>query len=147
IQTNCRATSVLSQPDGTVEVETNHGTQTFDRVVLTTPSSIIAQLCPQLGADERRRHEAIQYLGIVCASVLLRKPLASYYVTNITDAGLPYTAVIEMTTLVDPAELGGASLVYLPRYAAGDDEVWRLTDEEIQERFLAGLERMYPDFH
>lgn len=146
IQTDCRATSVVSQADGTVTVETNHGPQTFDQVVLTTPSSIIAQLCPQLGAEERRRHEAIQYLGIVCASVLLRKPLASYYVTNITDAGLPYTAVIEMTTLVDPAELGGASLVYLPRYAAGDDEVWQLTDEEIKGRFLAGLERMYPDF-
>ena len=146
IQTDCRAASVVSQADGTVQVETNRGMQRFDRVVLTTPSSIVAQLCPQLGGEERRRHEAIEYLGIVCASVLLRKPLASYYVTNITDAGLPYTAVIEMTTLVDPAELGGASLVYLPRYAAADDDVWRLTDAEIEERFLAGLARMYPDF-
>jgi protoporphyrinogen oxidase len=146
IQTTCRATNVESQPDGAVEVETSRGTQRFDRVVLTAPSSIVAELCPQLGADEHRRHEAIQYLGIVCASVLLRRPLANYYVTNITDAGLPYTAVIEMTTLVDPAEIGGHSLVYLPRYAAADDDIWQLNDAEIEERFIAGLARMYPDF-
>jgi protoporphyrinogen oxidase len=67
-------------------------------------------------------------------------------VTNITDAGLPFTAVIEMTALVDPAELAGRHLVYLPRYASADDEAWNWSDHEIEERFLAGLERMYPDF-
>jgi len=146
IQASCRVTNVESQPDGSVELATSRGAQRFDRVALTAPSSIVAELCPQLDAEERRRHEAIQYLGIVCASVLLRRPLANYYVTNITDAGLPYTAVIEMTTLVDPAEIGGHSLVYLPRYAAGDDEIWQQTDGEIEERFIAGLARMYPDF-
>ncbi len=146
IQTDCRVTNVDSQPNGTVEVETSRGAQQFDRVVLTAPSSIVAELCPQLGVEERRRHDAIQYLGIVCASVLLRRPLANFYVTNITDAGLPYTAVIEMTTLVDPAEIAGHSLVYLPRYATGDDEIWKLTDAEIEARFIAGLARMYPDF-
>jgi protoporphyrinogen oxidase len=146
IQTSCRATNVESQPDGSVELATSSGVQCFDRVVLTAPSSIVAELCPQLDAEERRRHEAIQYLGIVCASVLLRRPLANYYVTNITDVGLPYTAVIEMTTLVDPEQVGGHSLVYLPRYAAADDDTWKLTDAEIEERFIAGLARMYPDF-
>jgi protoporphyrinogen oxidase len=146
IQTACRVTNVESQPDGSVELATSRGVQRFDRVVLTAPSSVVAELCPQLGADERRRHEAIQYLGIVCASVLLRRPLANYYVTNITDAGLPYTAVIEMTTLVDPAQIGCHSLIYLPRYAAGDDEIWKLTDAEIEDRFIAGLAKMYPDF-
>jgi protoporphyrinogen oxidase len=115
-------------------------------VVLTAPSPVVAQLCPQLSAEERRRHERIEYLGILCASVVLRRPLASYYVTNITDEGLPFTAVIEMTTLVDPAELGTRHLVYLPRYAAADDEAWNWTDHDIEERFLAALARMYPGF-
>ncbi|HEX6962324.1 MAG TPA: NAD(P)/FAD-dependent oxidoreductase [Lacipirellula sp.] len=146
LRTGCRVSSVTAQPDGQVLVETNRGSQWFDRVVLTTPSSVIAQMCPQLGDDERQRHESVEYLGIACASVLLDRPLASYYVTNITDAGLPFTAVIEMTTLVDPQELGGNHLAYLPRYAAADDEAWSWSDHEIEERFLAGLERMYPAF-
>jgi protoporphyrinogen oxidase len=51
-----------------------------------------------------------------------------------------------MTALVDPTELGGRHLVYLPRYVATDDEAWRWSDDELQERFLAALERMYPHF-
>jgi protoporphyrinogen oxidase len=104
-------------------------------------------MCPQLSVSERRQHEGIEYLGIVCASVLLDRPLASYYVTNITDGGIPFTAVIEMTTLVDPAELQDNTLVYLPRYAAADDDAWSWTDDKIREQFLAALARMYPDFH
>lgn len=146
IRTGCRVTSVAAEPDGQVQVDSTRGSQWFDRVVLTTPSPVVESVCPQLGESERQRHAAIEYLGIVCASVLLKRPLASYYVTNITDAGLPYTAVIEMTTLVDPAELRGQYLAYLPRYAAADDEAWNWSDGEVEERFLAGLEQMYPDF-
>ena len=104
------------------------------------------RLCPQLGEAERRRHEGIEYLGIVCASVLMDRKLADYYVTNITDDGAPFTAVIEMTALVDPSEVGGTALVYLPRYAAAGDAAWVWTDAEVEERFLAALERMYPAF-
>jgi protoporphyrinogen oxidase len=146
IRTNCRVNAVAAEPDGQVQVDSTRGSQWFDRVVLTAPSPVIAAVCPQLSEQERQRHHAIEYLGIVCASALLKRPLAPYYVTNITDAGLPYTAVIEMTTLVDPAELGGQHLVYLPRYAAAEDEAWKWSDGEVEERFLAGLARMYPDF-
>jgi protoporphyrinogen oxidase len=67
-------------------------------------------------------------------------------VTNITDAWVPFTAVIEMTALVPPAELGGRHLVYLPKYVPADDPALEWPNEQIQERFLAALERMYPQF-
>jgi protoporphyrinogen oxidase len=146
LRTGCRVSSVAAEPDGQVLVQSNRGSRWFDRVVLTAPSPVIAQLCPQLGEEERLRHEGIQYLGILCAAVLLKRPLANVYVTNITDGGVPFTAVIEMTTLVDPTELGGDHLVYLPRYASADDEAWNWSDHEIEERFLATLGRMYPHF-
>jgi protoporphyrinogen oxidase len=117
----------------------------FDRVVVTAPASIAARVCPQLSATETKRLENIEYLGIVCASVLLRKPLAGYYVTNITDPA-PFTGVIEMTALVDPAELNGHTLVYLPKYATADDAVWSRSDDEIRTEFLTALGRLYPGF-
>ncbi|HEX5471398.1 MAG TPA: NAD(P)/FAD-dependent oxidoreductase [Lacipirellulaceae bacterium] len=118
----------------------------FDRVVFTTPAPVIAHACPQLNADERRRFNGVDYLGIVCASLLLKKPLSPYYVTNITDSWVPLTAVIEMTTIVDPAELGGHSLVYLPKYMIAGSEGFAESDEVIRERCLATLEKMYPHF-
>jgi len=52
-----------------------------------------------------------------------------------------------MTTLVDPSELGGNHLVYLPRYVDTEDPAWQWSDEELEEKFLSALERMYPDFN
>ena len=118
----------------------------FDRVVFTTPASVIAAACPQLNADERRRFNGVDYLGIVCSSLLLKKPLSPYYVTNITDSWVPLTAVIEMTTIVDRAELGGNSLVYLPKYMMSTEAAFAETDEVVRERCLSTLEKMYPHF-
>jgi protoporphyrinogen oxidase len=133
--------------DGSVHVDLTDGTSAvFDKVVLTVSSAAVAKLCSEMLPTERTQHAEIEYLGIICASVLLTKPLSPYYVTNITDGGTPFTAVIEMTALADPAEFGGRHLIYLPRYASADDPVWQQSDEQIRELFLASLCRMYPQF-
>jgi len=132
--------------DGRVQVVLGDGNrQRFDHAVLTAPAPVIPRLVPTLSAEESRQHGAIEYQGIVCASVLLNRPLAGFYVTNITDGFVPFTGVIEMSALVDPAEFGGHTLVYLPRYVAEGDPVMQLDDEEIERTFMVGLMRMYPD--
>ena len=57
---------------------------------------------------------------------------------------LPFTAVVEMTTMIPPAWIGGHTLVYLPRYLAPDDPMFEATDAEISSVFLAGLRRIHP---
>ncbi|MBA2684132.1 MAG: NAD(P)/FAD-dependent oxidoreductase [Gemmatimonadaceae bacterium] len=121
-------------------------TARFDRVILTVPANRIGGMLPQLSHAEHEKLGRVVYQGVLCASLLTKKPLASYYVTNITDGWVPFTGVIEMTTLVDKKQFGGNSLVYLPRYLAQDDPFWKATDDEVRETFLAALERMYPDF-
>ncbi len=118
----------------------------FDRVIMTTPNSILSRVCVDLSEDEKERYDRVEYLGIVCASLLLKKPLSKYYVTNITDTWVPMTAVIEMTTIVDPAEVNGHTVVYLPKYVPAEHELFDKSDEDIQEDFLAALERMYDHF-
>jgi protoporphyrinogen oxidase len=103
-------------------------------------------LCPQLSELEKARLTNVVYQGIVCASLLTRKPLGPFYVTNITDRWVPFTGVIEMTALVDRERFGGNSLVYLPCYLTQQDAYWHRTDKEIEQDFLNALERMYPHF-
>jgi protoporphyrinogen oxidase len=132
---------------GGVEIEIADGrTERYDRALLTAAAPVCAALCPQLQPDERARLEGIVYQGIICASVLARKPLAGHYITNITDGWVPYSAVIEMSALVDRAQFGGNSLIYLPKYVPSDDPSFGLPDGEIEERFLTALTRMYPSF-
>jgi protoporphyrinogen oxidase len=118
----------------------------YDAVVVTSPAPAIERLCEGLSAEERERLRGIRYQGIVCASLLLKRPLAGYYVTNITEGNVPFTAVIETTALVDPQEMGGSSLVYLPKYVAPDNPFFEQSDEAIREQFLSSLEKMYPHF-
>ncbi|MEM8944888.1 MAG: NAD(P)/FAD-dependent oxidoreductase [Planctomycetota bacterium] len=137
---------ILTLEDERVRVQTNDRDEAFDKVVVAAPSSIMARACPQLPAEERKQHEDIEYLGIICSSLLLKRPLNGYYVTNITDSWVPFTAVIEMTTIVQPEELNGHHLVYLPNYVTADDPAWSWSDEEVEEKFLSALTKMYPDF-
>lgn len=117
----------------------------FDKVILTCPSNIAAKICPQLAENEKQKLENIKYQGIVCASILMKKSLSRFYVTNITDE-TPFTGIIEMSALVDEKELGGNALIYLPKYVAPDDELFEKSDAEIEEKFLGALGRMYPHF-
>lgn len=122
------------------------GTEDFDAAVLTVPCPIITRICPELTESERNRLDSVVYQGMICASFLSRRRLSDCYITNLAQDGLPFTAVIEMTALVDPAHFGGQSLIYLPRYVRQDDPAWDESDEVIGERFFDALARLHPGF-
>jgi protoporphyrinogen oxidase len=144
---NHRSTRVQTTHAGEVEILFDNGTsQNFDQVVLTVPAPVAAHLCPELEAEEKQKLRQVEYQGILCASLLLKRPLANYYVTNITDEGVPFTAVIEMSAMVDRQEFGGKALVYLPKYLPPHDPAFELSDDQIRYRFLSALEKMYPAF-
>lgn len=147
VRTACPINSIQKQEDGTFSIAVDgQPSETFDRVIMTTPNNVIGRVCPDISDDERERFSKVEYLGIVCASMLLKKPVSPYYVTNITDDWVPMTAVIELTTIVDTNEFNGRSLVYLPKYVPADHELFNKSDEEIQESFLAAMEKMYDHF-
>jgi len=138
---------VERQADGRLVVESEDGQrEAFDQVALTIPAGQAARACPGLSPDERARLDGIQYQGIVCASLLLRNPLAGFYVTNITEPWLPFTGVIEMSALVEREQFGGHCLVYLPKYVDPEDPAFGLGDDELRARFVTALERLYPGF-
>jgi protoporphyrinogen oxidase len=148
------ATGVVMQAGTPVRsVETEDGrpkltfadgsTQRFHRVVVTAAAPLAARMCPQLSIHERRSLEGVSYRGIVCASLLLKRPLSPYYVTNVTEPWAPFTGVIEMTALVDAKNFGGKTLVYLPKYAPADDPIFKATDAEVRETFMTGLRKMH----
>jgi protoporphyrinogen oxidase len=129
-----------------MRVVTKAGAFAFDRVAVTLAAPLAAKLCGCLTERERALSAAVEYQGIVCASVLMDRPLTPYYITNIADASVPFTAVIEMSALVDRREFGGKSLLYLPKYVTSGDPALQLGDEEIEETFLSALEKMHPSF-
>ncbi len=125
---------------------TDGTTKQFDRVICTLAPPLLPHLLPDLTQAEQTKLNAIKYQGIVCASLVLKKPISPYYVTNLTDSWVPFTGVIEMSALVDRVEFNGHSLVYLPKYVASDDPILSEPDASIRERFVSALQRMKPGF-
>ncbi|HBE36048.1 MAG TPA: hypothetical protein DD990_33335, partial [Cyanobacteria bacterium UBA11368] len=71
-----RVKKVESIGKGKVSIQFHNGEQeTFDRVILTTAAPIAAQVCSGLSETEVSQLKGIEYQGIICASLLLKKPL------------------------------------------------------------------------
>jgi protoporphyrinogen oxidase len=116
----------------------------FDHVVFTTPAPTVSKACPDLQPREHGLLNGIRYQGIICPSLLLKKPLAGYYVTNITDE-VPFTAVIDMTALIKPEEVNGHYLVYLPKYVdATDEAAFARRDDDLKAEFWPALKMIHP---
>ncbi len=141
-----KAKVIEKTTDGKVSISFENGnTEILDRVIVATPSKFIKNLVPSLTSEELMKHSNIEYLGVVCASVLMKRAISPYYVTNITDSGKPFTGVIEMTALVNPSHLNNNHLVYLPKYVAPDDPIFNLSDKEVESEFIGSLLGMYPE--
>ena len=148
VHTLCqRPVTQVMDDSGRVKIKISTGeTLKFDRVILTLPCDELPRLCPQISEDEKRRFKKVIYEDVICVLLLVKKGLAGYYVTNLTDGWVPFTAVIEMTVVVDRKYFGGNSLIYLPRYVSVEDPFLKKEDKEIQEEFVTALERIYPQF-
>ena len=142
---NMPAREVACTSDGKATVEfADAAREQFDRVVVTVPAPLAARLCPGLSEGELQLLRGVQYLGIVCLSLLLRRPLSPFYITNIADASIPLTGVIEMSNLVDSGYYGGRTLVYLPRYVRPGDCAFQKSDTQIQTELVSALRQMHP---
>jgi protoporphyrinogen oxidase len=146
IQLGSKVSAVAREGNGLRISFHDHSHACFDQVIITTPAPAAAKICHELSNEEIAKLKSLRYQGIVCASVVLKKALGPYYVTNITDDWVPFTAVIEMTALVNPSELQGFHLVYLPKYVDPTDPLFEISDTDIQNSFISALQRMYPDF-
>jgi protoporphyrinogen oxidase len=145
VRTSARAVSVESAGGSPHVLLTDGGREEFDRVVITAAAPVVARLVPDLTDGERTRFADVRYQGIVCASLLLRRPLSPYYLTYITDPDAPFTAVVDMSALIDPDQLGGRGLVYLPKYVVPEDPLLQADDDAVREMFVPYLRDMHPE--
>ncbi len=134
----------VDQTAGGLRLQLEDGEATFDRVVVTLAAPLAADLCPGLTDSEQQRLRSVRYIGALCASVLLSRPVSPYHMTYLADPTAPFSTVVEMTSLIDPTDLDGWNLIYLPRYTAPDDPLFDADDGSIQDLFLPYLRRLHP---
>jgi protoporphyrinogen oxidase len=144
IQYNSKVSTVKKTAGKKIEVITESQVHTFDKVISTLPSQASVNIAGELTEAEKQQHYNVKYLGVICPSVLLKKAISPYYVTNITDSWPPFTGVIEMTALIDKKEVDGRHLLYLPKYVNPNDALFDTDDATIRKTFCDALFKMYP---
>jgi protoporphyrinogen oxidase len=146
IQTGWPVKRVSAEGNG-IRVEGENGQSLrFDEVIATVPNPVINQIMPDLPEDFQKRLDSVQYLGVVCMTLVLDRSLSPFYVTNILDRNLPFTGLIEASHVIPPSVLDGKRLVYLPRYLVAGDAVASFSDDEVAKTFIEALKRMFPWF-
>lgn len=137
----------IRRADGRWDVSLSGECVHFDEVVLCTAGPAAAQFAKQTnqGAlpEAWKTLDKIPYLGCVCAFLVLRRAVTGAYLTYVRDAA-PYTAIVEMTNLVDPEAVGGSHVVYLPYYTHPQDPIFARDPGEIATTFAADLIDRYP---
>ncbi|MBN1666168.1 MAG: NAD(P)/FAD-dependent oxidoreductase [Anaerolineales bacterium] len=123
--------------------------QRFDQVLVTTSPGLLARLAPQLPADYLAGLLALKHMGAVVMTLALKQRLSEqgHYWFNIPkQAGFPFLAVVEHTNFVAPEHFGGDHILYCGDYLPVEHEYFELSDAELLERFIPGVQRINPDF-
>ncbi|MCA9909514.1 MAG: FAD-dependent oxidoreductase, partial [Anaerolineae bacterium] len=97
----------------------------------------------------------LRSIGALCLVLALKQPLltdGTYWLNlpatspNKHESRFPFLALVEHTNWMDRSHYGGDYLVYCGDYVPPDHEYFRMSEEEIFERFTAVLPTINPAF-
>ncbi len=145
LRLNATVEQIRPAEKGGLWLTVNGTEQHFDKVIFTSPTSVLEKVADPALIDLRGDHRQVEYLGVVCLVLATRQPLTPFYVVNISDEKIPFTGVIGMTSLVDTQYTGGHHLTYFPKYILNTDPLLHQSEEELTAMFMDGVRAMYPD--
>jgi protoporphyrinogen oxidase len=139
----------ITPVDAGLDICCNGGdAQRFDRVIVTSSPRLLAKLVPTLPADYLGHLSDLKSLGAVVLVLALKQRLTSgfYWMQGWLKDEFPFLALVEHTNFIEPEHYGGDHLIYCGDYLPPDHEYFRLSQDELLERFLPALTHFNPDF-
>ncbi|MGD0877927.1 MAG: NAD(P)/FAD-dependent oxidoreductase [Anaerolineales bacterium] len=121
----------------------------YDQVLVTLSPEAIARLVPSLPEAYLHGLRSMKSMGAVVITLALTHQLSEegYYWFNLPkSAGYPFLALVEHTNYLSPQHFGGDHIVYMGDYLEPEHEYFRLSKEELLERFLPALTKFNPKF-
>lgn len=137
-----------AQVDGGWEVAAaGSPAERFDQLLVTGAPGLLTKLAPQLPGSYLGQLSKLRSMGAVVMTLALTRPLTGgLYWVNMPKDQFPYLALVEHTNFIEPKHYGGDHLIYLGDYLEQGHEYFRLSQEELLERFLPSLKVVNPAF-
>lgn len=133
--------------DGQFLITMENGPEAFDHVVVAVAPKLFVQIAVNLLPEDFREYlSRFDYLGAICAVLVLKQPLTDYYWLNINDPGFPFLGIIEQANFISPKVYGGLYPVYLSKYLDVEGNFYALSDEDIWKQYLPALKKINKEF-
>jgi protoporphyrinogen oxidase len=149
IETDSEVKKIVTKDGFVVGVEYKKNGKTIkvncERVVSTLPLPIFLKVATGLGKSYRERLGKIEYEGVICTVLSLKKSLGDIYWLNVC-SNSPFGGVIEHTNFIDKSVYNGENIVYLLDYLGTKGKKWKMSEEKLLEEYKKGLKKIFPDF-
>jgi protoporphyrinogen oxidase len=145
----------IRREGATIKVKVGEHTVDFDTVISTSSPAAMLKLAPDLPASYADKLRNLRSMGAVVVIVALKHKLLTdgTYWLNLpasspdkSKSEFPFAALVEHTNYMDPGHYGGDHILYCGEYVTTDHEYFKLSDDELAERFIAPLRTFNPDF-
>lgn len=142
IHTGISVRSVFSKKTK-ISITWNDKTETFDKVLLTTPSPVSTKLVPDLPQSFITPLNTIPHLHAQLLILETDKPiLKDIYWLNINDRTYPFLAAVAHTNLIDPKYYGGHHLTYFGNYLPQNHKYLSYSKEKLLKTFVPYIKRL-----
>jgi protoporphyrinogen oxidase len=142
--------SLIERVEGSGEVSVQSGkTEVYEKVLVTLSPEAMTRLVPSLPEDYLHGLKGMKSMGAVVMTLALNHQLSEegYYWYNLPkSAGYPFLALVEHTNFVGKEHFGGDHILYMGDYLEPEHEYFRLSQDELLERFLPALKKFNPKF-
>lgn len=132
-----------------IEVRSDKGVESFDKVLVTTSPNLMAKLCPELPENYLKGLLELKSMGAVVMTLSLKHSLSKegYYWFNVPkDEGYPFLALVEHTNFVSKENFGGDHIVYAGDYLELGHEYFSMSDEQLLEKFIPAFQKFNSEF-
>ncbi|MCX8092855.1 MAG: NAD(P)/FAD-dependent oxidoreductase [Candidatus Goldbacteria bacterium] len=118
----------------------------FDGVIVTCAPALIKTMIDVKEAGIEKSVNAIDYHGSVALVFSSKKSLGDIYWLNVADKQSPFVAVVEHTNFITRENYNGNVIIYIGKYLSIEEELYKLPDLEIKNRFFSYLKNINPLF-
>jgi protoporphyrinogen oxidase len=117
-----------------------------DAVISTVALPQLDRLVPGQTDPYFERARSVQYIGVVCMLLRLKRAFSPYFWTNINDRRVSFNGVIEQSALNENLRRQGIHVLYVPFYLPTTDARYRAKDEDLFQEYVGMLKLLNPDF-
>lgn len=145
----------IKHEGGKLRITAAGETAEFDAAISASSPAAMLKLAPDLSGEYAEKLRNLQSMGAVVLILALKHQLLTdgTYWLNLPATSpdkkkseFPFLALVEHTNYMDAAHYGGDHIIYCGDYVTTDHEYFKLTEDELAERFTSVLTTFNPEF-